>query len=230
MDYVALGDESDAFTRGGNRLCFIDPRDSNRCIKVLRPDRSPEIRRRQKGFPKNLRSLRSFDENIEEFSVWQSIERLVGEPAFTVISRCYGFVETNYGPGLVMALIKDSDGKISKTLKQVIWENGLTKELKNTIDNFAARWIELCMPSKKLLLHNMLLQSLETENRIYVIDGLGWSSLFPMDKFNRRLAQMRAKKKVKELEFTIEELLRKKEQGINFGYHGWMEDGQRAIK
>ncbi|MEE4252626.1 MAG: hypothetical protein V2I50_01140, partial [Desulfuromusa sp.] len=52
------------FARGGNRLCFVHPEDSRLCIKVRRPDFTLEDRRRKKGFPKNLRPLSSFDDNL----------------------------------------------------------------------------------------------------------------------------------------------------------------------
>ena len=49
------------FAQGGNRLCFVHPEDSLRCIKVRRPDFTLEDRRREKGFPKNLKPLSSFE-------------------------------------------------------------------------------------------------------------------------------------------------------------------------
>lgn len=229
MDYVDLGDIDKAFTQGGNRLCFVDPRDAKHCIKVLRPDRTPRIRRRQKGFPKNLRPLSSFDENLQEYRVWQTIEKEIGEPAFDVISRCYGFVRTNYGNGLVMELIRDSDGKISKTLKQSLWEEGLTPAVENALSSFANAWAAIAMPSKKLLLHNMLLRKSNHGHKIYVIDGLGWSSLLPLSKYIKWLAKKRSQKKIQDLQQLITEFLENKQQGSVFGYHGWLDDKQRTV-
>ena len=77
-EYLDLGDEEAAFARGGNRLCFVDPRDANRCVKVLRADRLPAIKRAEKGFPKNLKSVDSFDDNYQECRVYQRIQRSVG--------------------------------------------------------------------------------------------------------------------------------------------------------
>ncbi len=230
MARIDLGSEDKAFTRGGNRLCFVDPRDSSKCIKVLRPDRTPEIRRRQKGFPKSLRSLNSFNENLQEYKVWQEIEKGIGAEAFSYITRCYGFVDTNYGQGLVMDLVCDKDQKISKTLKQYLWEYGLTSELEKALDRFAQAWQALAIPSKKLLLHNMLLKyEGSNEYNIFVIDGLGWSSIIPIGKYVKFIAKKRASKKIVELRETIGELLVKKQADQNFGYHGWMNESQRVI-
>ena len=228
MEFVQLGGIEVAFTRGGNRLCFVDPRNENQCIKVLRPDRTPEIRRREKAFPKNRRSLASFDENLEEFQVWRSIEEKIGEPAFKHISRCFGFVQTNLGRGLVMELIRDDDGRVAKTLKQYMWEGGYTPTLQRAVEEFGRFWVELGMPSKKLLLHNMLARKIKAEFQIYVIDGLGWTSLIPFSKYFSKLAQRQARKKIDELSITIAELLTKKQSGGNFGYHGWLDESQRA--
>lgn len=228
-DIVELGSIENAFTRGGNRLCFIDPRDKSRCIKIPRPDRTPEMRRQAKGFPKNLRSVASFDENREEFAVWQYIDEHIGEDAYGVIPRCYGFVETNMGSALVMDLVRDENGCISKTLKQVLWEGKNNDGVNIALNDFALEWGRLGIPSKKLLLHNMLIKNSDTAKpNIVVIDGLGWQSLIPFGKIHPWFARRQAAKKANQLKTTINELLEKKRSGKTFGYHGWLDDQQRA--
>ncbi len=107
------------FAQGGNRLCFVHPENPELCIKVRRPDFTLADRRRKKGFPKNLRPLKSFDDNREEFLVMNKLERFSGLEVFDHISRCFGFVDTDMGKGLVSELIRDENRSISETLKNV---------------------------------------------------------------------------------------------------------------
>ncbi|MCE2028484.1 YrbL family protein [Sessilibacter corallicola] len=227
---INLGTESQAFARGGNRLCFFDPSDSKRCIKVLRPDRDPLTKRAQRGFPRNLKPLRYFDDNREEFLVYQQIEKSVGESAFELIPRGFGFVDTNYGRGLVSEIITDSDDKISISLKQYVWTQGITDELNSALDRFKRRWSELGMPSRNLLLHNIVVQQDGgVIKRLVVIDGLGWSDLFPLAYWIPSIARKKAKRKVGRLPESINELIEKKTLGKDWGYHGWLDDSKREV-
>lgn len=230
MTTLDLGSPQQAFARGGNRLCFIDPQNPNRCIKVLRPDRSPAIRRAEKSFPKNLKPLSAFDDNLEESRVIQAIDRTIGEPAYQLTSRCYGFVETNFGPGLRSELIRDEDRLISITLKQYLWQNGVTAELSNSLVTFCQKWQALGMPSRNLLLHNIVVQQgHETIKRLVVIDGIGWAGIIPLAYRIPSLARYKAARKVRSLHAAIEHLLHKQTHQLNYGYHGWITDDKRKL-
>ncbi len=227
-EFVQLGSEAAAFARGGNRLCFVDPRDAGRCIKVLRPDRSPAIKRGESAFPKNLKPLASFDDNREEARVYAAIQRSVGEPAFELIPRLYGWVDTDFGEGLCQQLLRDDDGRIAVSLKQYLWERGRDGALEAPLAAFGRDWAAAGMPSRKLLTHNMVVQCANQEPlRIWVIDGLGWPDLLPLARLVPALARRRASRRVNALEASIQEQLDKRGDPAQFGYHGWLEEGQR---
>lgn len=226
---LQLGSESDAFSRGGNRLCFVDPRDPRRCIKVLRPDRLPEHKRRQAGFPKQLKPLRSFDENYQEYRIYRRIERAVGEQAYSLVPRLYGWVSTNLGPGLCFDLVRDADGRIAITLKQYLWVNGNDRLLQEPLAAFRRRWQELGMPSRNLLTHNLVLQCDATgPQALWAIDGLGWPDLIPLAYHWPQLARHKAGRKLRGLDRAIEVILARRGKPEEFGYHGWLEDHQRT--
>jgi hypothetical protein len=226
---VDLGDESGAFTRGGNRLCFVDPRDQGRCIKVLRADRLPEIKRRERGFPKNLKPLHAFDDNRQELRVYRRIHRALGEQAYDYIPRVYGLVDTNLGEGLCCDLVRDDDDRISLSLKQYLWLHGRDREIEQLVNWFCAEWCRLGMPSRNLLLHNMVVQSVGGRpQRLVVIDGLGWPDLLPLAWYWPAMARRKAARKTSALYQAIDALLEKRETQADYGYHGWLEEGQRA--
>ncbi len=227
---LELGGEEAAFSRGGNRLCFVDPRDSTRCIKVARPDRTPAIKRREAGFPKNLKPDASFDDNREEARVYAGIQRRIGEPAFELVPRLYGPVDTDLGPGLCFDLLRDADGRISVSLKQYLWQKGEAPALAAPLESFCAHWAALGMPSRKLLTHNIVVQCDETGPRgLWVIDGLGWPDLLPLARWFPPLARRRAARRIAGLRAAIREQLDRRGDPSRFGYHGWLEERQREL-
>ena len=70
--------KSSPFASGGNRDCYVHPLNPERCLKVIKKIRSPELRRAEKSFPANLRSLDSFNENSlkDEQERWKEIDYL----------------------------------------------------------------------------------------------------------------------------------------------------------
>lgn len=216
------------FARGGNRLCFVHPQHTNRCIKVRRPDFTLEDLRRKKGFPKSLRPLSSFDDNLEEERVMADIAKHIGEEAFEVVSHCFGFEDTDMGKGLTSELIRDGSGRISHTLKQTIWDHGYYDALRHAVEHFGDRWIELGIPSRDLLVHNLLVQ-LDTDGqieRLVVIDGLGSASAIPERWLSRTMQRRRAARKVANLNERIQSLLEARARNEFPGTHGLlMHDG-----
>lgn len=231
-----LGGVEKAFTQGGNRLCFFHPDDATRCIKVVRPDRTPEIRRKQKAFPKNLKPLSRFDENKNELNEINKIKRFIGEEALELIPKYYGMIETNLGPGLCSDMIVDDDNRVSLSLKQYLWVNGLNVPLLAALEAFKQKWIKLSMPSRDLLLHNIVVEQIHCQSdissihRLVVIDGLGWPGFSWLYDICRPLAVTKARKKIQRLDMAIEQLLDKKEKQADWGYHGWLNEEQRVVK
>ena len=227
MTLVLTGQEP--FARGGNRLCFVHPEDDLRCIKVRRPDFTLEDRRREKGFPKNLKPLASFDDNREEYLVMKQLMRTYGEPVFRHISRCFGFVDTDLGKGLVSELIRDHDGAISQTLKKYLWDHGLTEACQAAINDLCRFWEQKVIPSRDLLLHNIVVQQSQPGEigRLVVIDGLGSSGLIPFHWLPMTQRKKKVVRKTANLHERVGTLLSQRGQDTFPGYHGLLlHDGR----
>ncbi|AKH68646.1 PhoP regulatory network protein YrbL [Spongiibacter sp. IMCC21906] len=216
------------FAGGGNRLCFVHPEKYDLCIKVRRPDFTLEDRRRKKGFPKNLKPLSSFDDNLDEFRVMQALERYYPDDIFKHVSRCYGYVNTDMGPGLCSELIRDSDGKISISLKQYLWEQGYTQDCQRAADELVEHWRQYSVPSRDLIVHNIVLQKdissdgKETIRRMVVIDGMGNAGLIPGHRMPWFIQTKKTQRKIDNFRWRIQELLDDKEAGRGKGYHGFL--------
>lgn len=197
------------FAKGGNRLCFVHPKDPSRCVKVRRPDFPLEALRRKKGFPKNLKPLSSFDDNLEEHRVMLDLSRRFGENLYRHVSRCFGFEESDLGKGLVSELIRDESGNISHSLKQYLWECGRTETFDRAVATFCAFWEQQAIPSRDLLLHNIVAQrSKDGEiQRLVVIDGLGSPGLIPDRYLPRFMRQARSRRKLLDFQQRTERYL-----------------------
>ncbi|GAA5524472.1 uncharacterized protein YrbL [Microbulbifer aestuariivivens] len=216
------------FAQGGNRLCYVHPADADRCIKVRRPDFTLADRRRKKGFPKSLKPLSSFDDNREEARVMESLEKRYGDRVFQHVSRCFGFVDTDMGVGLVSEMIRDANGKISQTLKKVIWDEGFTAECRQAVEALTQFWLDNLVPSRQLLLHNIVVQrdSRGAIERLVVIDGLGSAGLLPSPLLPSFIQRRKIKKKIGVMHGRIKVLLGQRDQARFPGYHGLlMHDG-----
>lgn len=223
------------FANGGNRLCFIHPHDRALCIKVARPNFSPAEKRSRKRFPKNLKPLSSFDDSQIEHDVLASIHNKLGDKVWTLIPRTYGMIETDLGHGIVTNLVTDADGKISLTLLQYLWEQGLTPEIQHSLQDFYQQWQSLVVPSRDLLLHNIVVRqsiaehSGEKQCSPIVIDGLGWSDMIPLAKISKTLAYKKAGRKIKNMQERIISLLAAKESGGSWGIHGFIDPEKRNV-
>lgn len=212
---ILLKDET-PFARGGNRLCFVHPQLPDRVIKVRRPEWTLEDVRRKKGFPRNLRPLSWFDESLAEFHLMQQLDARIGEPLYRVVSRNYGFVDTDMGRGLCSELVRNADGRIARSLIQYIWENGITPTMEQALARFEADWVPLPVPTRDLLLHNVAAPCDELGNitRLVVIDGLGNSGIIPYDWLPAALKRQRARRKLARFKDLIREWEEVRKTGV----------------
>ncbi|MEQ9463664.1 MAG: YrbL family protein [Haliea sp.] len=195
-----LGDVGNAFAGGDSRLCFVDPRDPAWCIKILRPDRTPASKRRQSPWLKRFKPLRFFDDNLQEIRVYRRLERRVGPAAYQLVPRIDRLVPTNLGPGLRSELVRDDDGKISGTLQAYLARKGADVRLRAALTTFSHQWRALGMPSRRLLLHNIVVQQRAGKpHRIVVVDSLGWAELLPLGDWFAPWARHRAGRKLRYL-------------------------------
>ena len=197
------------FAQGGNRLCFVHPHDSTRCIKVRRPDFTLADCRRKKGFPKNLRPLSSFDDNREECRVIVQLQQQLGGIAFEHVYRCYGFIQTDLGMGLNTEMIRDGNGMVSLSLKQYIWEEGYDEQCRQAVVALADFWRRHQVPSRDLLTHNVVVQRDLNDAiiRLVVIDGLGSPSLIPFGCLPQYLKKKHVATRIKRLDQRITEFI-----------------------
>jgi hypothetical protein len=160
------------FASGGNRDCYVHPLNPERCLKVIKKIRSPELRRAEKSFPANLRSLDSFNENLVEMQQLEFIRKCFPTSVSAHLPKAYGIVETDIGNAFETDLIRDEDGLISRTVEQYIWQVGYDADLTQALEQFYLDWSFRCPLTRDLIPHNLVIRFTGKTN-IFIIDGLG---------------------------------------------------------
>jgi hypothetical protein len=133
--------EKDRIARSTTRDCYLHPDNPDRVIKIMR----------------NLSGRSKQDANDQEWRSYQFLQRRFGKQDFFV--DCHGFVETTLGRGLVFDCVRDFDGKISRSLLDILTdpEYDLSR-VEEALGRFCRALIEKEIPLFDLNLLNILIQ------------------------------------------------------------------------
>lgn len=144
---------------GTERDCYKHPHNPMLCIKVNNGKVLPNKKRYAK-------------QSQTEYSYYQRLQKRHVQP--TCIPKCYGWVETNRGRGLVFDFILNEDGTAAPRLIAALDQGLLSAEqAKELLWDLKQRMLkELIIPSD-LHLDNILLQHRQSQPRLVLVDGIG---------------------------------------------------------
>jgi hypothetical protein len=173
---------TDPVGKGKERACFAHPDDAQKAIKISFGDVNEQSRREIKFYQK-LRRRGGSDPHI---------------PAF------YGLCETNRGQGIVVDMIRDQDGEISKPLNWYLAEGYPIEEFEPYLDELKQSFLHnLIIFNHDMTVGNLLFQRVSASAaRLVAIDGLGdvvaldWLDVFPFlvrRKISRRWSRFIAR-------------------------------------
>lgn len=190
--------ESRPFGAGGNRACYLDPRDDSRCIKVILPERTATKKRAQVKGIKSFRPLGYYDDNLRELKSFHLIQKYLDSEVWTHLPRCYGLVDTDLGVGIVTDLIRDYNGTISICLKTKLRAHGYDDNFRNALEEFIAYLRSTALPTRDLLLHNIVASDLDLSGRcrFHLIDSFGSADILPFPYWFKKLAQIKVERKI----------------------------------
>jgi hypothetical protein len=197
--------QSKPFGLGGRRLCFVHPREPGKCVKVLRQDPGRTVRDYRSIIPNRWR--RAYDNNAHELKELTAVFRRIGPEAAQCLPRCYGMTPTDLGPGLVLDLIRDVDGPISLSLRELISKGTSPAELRPAYDELGAFLLKHTVLTRALLDHNIVAQKCGGGQwRLYIIDGYGDPAWIPLRRMIRPIARAKIKQRLAELWPKLEQL------------------------
>ena len=149
-------DKEFLLAEGGERLVYIHPNDNNKVIKILK-----------KGLNKH-----NFQNKLE-FKYYNFLTKKNRD--FSNITKCFGYVDTNFGKGLVYERVIDFDGEDSKFLRNCLQENIFTKDQEKRLLDDLKKYLE----DNEILFidcssHNVFCKKVSSDKYTLIIyDGLG---------------------------------------------------------
>jgi len=199
---------------GGTRRVFQHPECADRCIKVLRSDRTGTARRAKKRGWKQLLPASAFDDQVKEIRAYEQLLASTPDPTpvWQHVPEYFGTVMTDCGIGIVTRLYRNHDGSWPRNLEQCL-PLGLTPMLSDALKTFAAVMERHCVLTRDLLPHNMIaVESAPDSMQVLVVDGIGSADFIPIAAYSQRAARAKVRRKLKRLEDRVRMLLPLRDQ------------------
>jgi len=157
---------TDPIGKGKERVCFVHPDDPQKAIKISIGSISVQSRREIKFYQKLKQRDDAHDPHIPRF---------------------YGLCETSLGQGIVVDLIRDQQGEISRPLNWYLAEGYPIEDFEPYLDELKNSFLQnLIIFNHDMTIGNLLFQKVSaTSARLVAIDGLGdvvavdWLDVFP---------------------------------------------------
>lgn len=219
---VTLRDQT-PFAIGGRRLCFVDPRDPSRCIKVNRDDDARFGRLDKKGRLIPARFRRAIDDNRQERRSLTRLRKRLGD-RYAHFPRCHGQCDTDLGPGLVIDLLRDADGRIARSIRQALCEGVPLADLRPAFDRFGEYLLRHNIVTRALLDHNLVAQR-EPNGAwsIFLVDGYGDPAFVPVASLLRPVGQKRIRRRLDDAWRRFEELERSNPSRSDWDASRWSQ-------
>ena len=195
--------------QGRMRIVFRHPQDPRLLVKVIRPDILDE--RWGSGAPWYKKRRRfgqyiSFIRETEEYIAGCA----GGGDAPPFAQKILGYVETDYGLGMVVRAVHDRDGNPAPTLGQIVVQGGLNAKVKADLETFVTSVVNSDLIVADFNLHNIVYGHDERYGDHFVlIDGLGLSTILPFKTLSRAFNRFSKKGRVKRMYARIDRNLRR---------------------
>jgi len=163
---------------------FEHPDDPSLLIKVVRPDVIPHRWGTKSRWYKRLNRARQnagFIRELQEYCVLRAHHPHDELP----VERPVALVDTNFGLGLVVEAVRDSDGNLARTILNVVKEAGFTPSVREKLDEFRDELLRFDTVIGEMNAGNLVID--EKRDRIVLIDGIGENAAIPVNYYSRRL-------------------------------------------
>jgi hypothetical protein len=192
---------------GGTRFCYQDPEHPDRCIKVLRPDRTGEARKARATNWKRVLPPSAFDDQVKELRAYREILARRDPAIWRHVPEFFGTVDTDQGVGIVTRLFRNADGSWPRNLEQQLPE-GIDPALKAGIDEFTGFLLDRALVTRDLLPHNLIAVRHEDGSyQVLVVDGIGNADFIPLATWSRFFGRLKVGRKIRKFERRARMLL-----------------------
>lgn len=182
MSKKIILNEDHFLSKGGERNCYIHPNDNSKVIKIVH------------------RKEKHNEQNKLEYMYYNYLEKK--NVSLKYLSKCFGFIDTNLGEGLVFERILDFDNTPSKSFKVYLQNKSFNKLLENSLVNNLKKYLfENDILFIDVDLSNVFCQKISNDKyKLVIIDGLGARRLnwrFYLYLFSKKFTRYKIKKQWK---------------------------------
>ncbi len=196
MDALKL-ENLEPFGVGGRRECYVHPENASRCVKVLRTDDRRTIRLSAKRRWVPPRWRREYDNNADEARELHRVHLRIGDVMAAHLPLCHGFEETDLGPGLVLDLVRDHDGRISRSIRELASTGVDPGRLEAAYKEFSGFLLSHRILTRNLHDHNLVAKDLGNDRwRLMLIDGVGDPAWLPLARWIPFLGRRKVAKRL----------------------------------
>jgi len=195
---------TEPLTQGRMRIVLRHPHDPRLLVKVIRPDiieerwgaGSPWYKKRRR-FGQYISFIRETEEYIAGCSG--------GGAGLPFAQKILGFVETDYGLGLVVGAVLDRDGNLAPTLSQLIARDAFDEKARRDLEAFVSAVVDSDLIVADFNLNNIVYGHDPAHGDHFVlIDGLGLSTILPFKTLSRAFNRRSKEGRVKRMRARIE--------------------------
>jgi hypothetical protein len=106
---------------------------------------------------------------------------------------------SDLGPGLVLDLVRDHDGGISRSIRELITTGYDLSKLRASFDGFGRFLSEHLILTRSLLDHNLVVEMrADGPGRIFLIDGFGDPAWLPLSSWFPALGRAKVARRIDE--------------------------------
>ena len=197
------------FAGGQKRNCYFHPGDDSKIIKIIPPNKSPEVLHSQKFWLRRmLQTPEALNANRAESEKYEKLKRKLGNlrDKLPYLVEFFGKIDTDLGEGLVFQAVKNFDGQISESVLRASETGGYDKpKLLEALKTFAAERNDglLFNDVGKNNVVVQILRANHTDYKLWVVDGINCGPLIPISEYSNLYASVRKAKKIRQLKKFI---------------------------
>jgi hypothetical protein len=181
---LKLSDQT-PIAQGGERLIFIHPENNDWLIKVWH-ERFHEKQQKRTPFWIRVIRLKRYWSLLNELTEYLGV-REDPHPKLEYIQQLVGLTDTDLGFGMVVKAIKQDNGKLAPTLKDLVERQVFHEQHHQALEVFF-EW----MSNTHIIVRDFSLNNLiwdECNQRFVLIDGIGSKIGFSLRSLSRRYNQ-----------------------------------------
>jgi len=197
------------FAGGQKRNCYFHPNDDNKIIKIIPPNKSPEVLHSQKFWLRRLlQNPEALNANRAESEKYEKLKKKLGNlrDKLPYLVEFFGKAETDLGEGLVFQAVKNFDGQISESVVSASETGGYDRvKLLESLKAFAAKSNDGLI-FNDVGKNNVVVQILEPGHvayKLWIVDGINCGPLIPISEYSNMYASIRKAKKIWQLKKFI---------------------------